>query len=635
MTLKLVSEARPIPWQDLSKLERSLLRQADDWLESVLRHYPAEKTDADGIDRDRTGRIVFIRGQRGAGKTTFLLTLLKHWSGDPRYSEPDTRRACSDLTILPKILDFDPLPLGMPLHGWLLEPWRSHARTLEHEHHQYLDSAPKGLLEQFAEVFERAVVGWTRASVEGKGVVEKAIAYQEQVDGWIETRALWQRFVDACICRTIGCKKRPCGETHKWLFVVAVDDVDLQVEQVPGLLHAVRLLHHPSVIYVLTGDMDHMRFALELDYLGRHASVLRGRHHDATGLMGDDLVQGARTHSKRLRDALLDKAIPEHAWLSLPVLDGQSLISMAVGDDTTNTDGGDRATVGSILSDPQWKAVFRSIQGLRLVSARAAQHAIDRRIGRIRSVAEALSPGQQVRFVADLCGTSARTNKRKTDATGPSYRFTLRGRIRTKLGRIFRAWSGDRLRIVLATQPEFEFLPEFDENNVRFGEEAHRALVTHLAFEHNLVVENISLEWQPIAGFATTEVRWDSTLPGVPRPAVFHWPWLVPPTATQTLGLRRVAKRLSKQVRAVSRTDLDVTILSGWVRENIKWWCDQQPATDAGRKFSPPEEPDTLKGVYSLLSWLTKNTDEAERWVGQLLAMTAPYFRSSSKVGAA
>src|ERR1700733_5153495 len=162
MTRSLVSGARPIPWDQLSTSEKQLLDdRADPWITSVLADANRSRrrpTPPDRIDHDRSGRVLFIDGPRGAGKTSMLLTVLEGWNGDKTYRAPEAGviSTASYLRVLRPILDFDPLPRGMPLHGWLLEPWRAQAR--EYEKDRIVGGDSEDLSEQFANVFERAVI---------------------------------------------------------------------------------------------------------------------------------------------------------------------------------------------------------------------------------------------------------------------------------------------------------------------------------------------------------------------------------------------------------------------------------------------------------------------------------------------
>jgi hypothetical protein len=422
--LRLVSEARPIPWKRLSKFEQHRLRDADRWMKAVRTDASQEKPTADQIDHFRSGRVLFINGARGAGKTSLLLTLLERWQGNQPYTK--LKKPFKNVRVLLPILDFDPLPRGMPLHGWLLEPWRCEMRRLEKEPGACADG--KDLSELWADVFERAVLGWSQATVEGKGVVEKALAYSEQASGWVDMRNRWYDLVNTAVCRSFRCSSTACKAAHPFVFVIAIDDVDLQVEQVPQLLHATRLLHHPNVVYVFTGDRDHLRFVLELEYIRRHGT----NHRVVDRAVSRELSKKIVSHSRKLDDALLKKALPWHATLTLPAFSLEAVLRMHVGGDDDEA----APTVSGML-DKTWTNIATEMKELCVVTARRAQHAIDKYLHRSisRTSETRATKDAQLRFIADLCETSV-------DERG---RVPLGGRLTTQLGVVFRAWEGDRL----------------------------------------------------------------------------------------------------------------------------------------------------------------------------------------------
>lgn len=603
MTLRLVSEARPIPWGRLSKFEQDQLRDADNWIKLVIDDSKCQKPTADEIDRHKSGRVLFIDGPRGAGKTSLLLTLLERWRNKEPYVEPEQR--FKNLRVLLPILDFDPLPRGMPLHGWLLEPWRKEARHIEMD----AGGRPEGkdLRELCADVFERAVLGWSQATVEGKGVVEKALAYQEQASGWVETRSRWYELVNTAVCRYDRCSSTNCKAAHPFVFVVAIDDVDLQVEQVPHLLHAIRLLHHPNVVYVLTGNMEHLKFVLELDYIRQHGvSALDVERLADQRLSKQQTLSGRiKLHSCTLRDALLEKALPSHATLALQPLSLEAVLGMHVGGD------GGATTVAHALDEP-WVSIAREMHDLVIATARRAQHAIDKHLHNSGKRDENFATG----FIADLCGTSADERNR----------IPLRGRLTTRLGSVVQKWEGDRLSIQLREQPPFVLQPQFDEAEYQDGEVANCAAVIQFAVEEELA-STPNLVWTPDAGIVTTEVRWECDVPGVDGLALFHWPWLVRPTVPEVLKLGALATKMrSSAGEGSDRSHLDQEMILVWLRQNIEWQCEREGLSD--EQYSSLT---TLKAIATALQRLCVQElpaikDDALRWVRELVVMTAPYF---------
>ncbi len=94
-----------------------------------------------------------------------------------------------------------------------------------------------------------------------------------------------------------------------------------------------RILDHPNVAYVLTGNYEHLRFVLKLDYMRRHEHRMRD-HRAGEQQVDDDLWTDIEMHSDRLCDALIEKALPSHARLALPYLSFDDVLKLAAGDKT-------------------------------------------------------------------------------------------------------------------------------------------------------------------------------------------------------------------------------------------------------------------------------------------------------------
>ena len=101
-----------------------------------------------------------------------------------------------------------------------------------------------------------------------KGLLEQVLDRQEQVHEWQCLGQRWHEFVTEVIARG----KRLTGK-HRLdgnpMFVIMIDDVDLQVERIRELLPALRLLYHPNVAFLVAADWAHLVDTLKIDFLGR------------------------------------------------------------------------------------------------------------------------------------------------------------------------------------------------------------------------------------------------------------------------------------------------------------------------------------------------------------------------------
>lgn len=609
----LVSEARPLREDELSQYEKELLGWAKGWMQLVLDDSASKKTAATEIDATRSGRVLFIDGPRGAGKTSMLLTLLEFWRV----------HKTSELHVFLPVLDFDPLPRGLPLHAWLLEPWRRHVQSIERK------SPGVGagdLTDRFSNLFDRVVSGWTPTRPEGKGLVEKTLEYEEQASGWLATHGEWSDFVGAMLCREHGCTKRDCSGDHQRAYIVPIDDVDLQVEQVPDLLNAIRLLRHPNVAYVLTGNFEHLRLALKLNYIGRHLDLLRDRWTTSDWARSDiDLASG------RLSDAFLEKALPSHARMALKHLCLADVLKFETRAGLSSNPKAVNTRVEGKLSGEILTRIPADLKKFPIATARQVQHAVDRHL-KDAPINEDHQSGNDrswqreatLRFLADLC---------RTDLV--DEQFTLTGELTTALGTILRRFQGDRLWIRITDQPRFVYRPNFEELGTYDDEvraQAHQALLVQSLVEtdgsRNLVAH--ALEWAPDAGILSTTVVWYPTSENVESEATFHWPWLVRPTIDQVLSLRDLAQHLSKKTAGNSRTDLGEEFVTAWLIETIHWFRAQKGDE---RPSKPSYENSTfecfdreLNKLYQECRGKAEDLEEIHRWARELCIMSAPYF---------
>jgi hypothetical protein len=617
----LVSGARPL--KSPAAYERRLLNGTRDWIVNHVLPDAARQRPRDApIDEWRTGRVLFVDGPRGAGKTSFLLTMLKEWRTDgppaPATPQEEWRRRIPGFHVLFPILDFDPLPPNMPLHAWLLEPWRLFLKEKLTRSHDTDD--PEDLQEKLANLAERAILGFTSIRPEEASAVAKALAYRDQASGLLDTQREWRRFVDAVVCRVHGCKKERCQECHPELFVVAIDDVDLQVEKIPFLLHAVRLLWHPNVLYILTGNTEHMSFILQLDYAGQHWRVNEALQHQNEATSRKDIER----HSAMLRDALVEKVVARHATIRLRNLTSAEILLSKVELMPAPSGAPDRTLESCFV--PDWQDIFKLVSNYEICTARQLEHVVDE-FARTTNI-QTPTPETSAKLASSLCDI------RHGEARDPRTLPRLpKGRLETRLGDPTIDLEGDRLHLLLCGRPVLKFVPHGGREGLD-GPPANRALLMQLAVEKKtLMKRDLSFVWQPVAGFIATRVEWDSNVPGVGDFAVFHWPWLTKPSAKQVLTLEKPATELGKTITDNSLSKLGPTTPLKWIEINLEWWDEQR--ADAGK---PPRETPSVKVetesdtdyrkrtiVEGLRAIRNVEQEEVDRWLAELAVMTAPY----------
>src|SRR5207253_2527688 len=108
-------------------------------------------------------------------------------------------------------------------------------------------------------------------------------------------------------------------------------------------------------------------------------------------------------------------------------------------EEVLNLAAGEKVTVKSTLDDATLKRLPEAAYNLRIITARQAQHAIDRHLKHLKVNTNVSSATHQ--FISDLCGTEIEIEKVSDGQT----KFTMPGELTTRPTKVLRAWKGDGL----------------------------------------------------------------------------------------------------------------------------------------------------------------------------------------------
>ncbi|MDB4912573.1 MAG: hypothetical protein JWM95_217 [Gemmatimonadetes bacterium] len=277
-------------------------------------------------------RALLLDGARGTGKTSLLLTMAERWrraanlpgviSGEliadraafERRTEAlkekqpwITADAPTYVRVL-RILDFDPLPPEMPLIAGLVQAWRPLAQafdSLARPRNLECDDFDDSLMESWHKLFRVAAVGWSAIPTRS-GLIEQVLDREDQVENWLSVDEQWQSFVDE-VNQKGSCLPTPHYLSPGTVFVIIIDDVDLQVRRIRELLPALRLLYHPRVFFLIAADRRHMQHVLTLEFLGQQNELA---HDSASPDGGGDAWRRRETWGEKLADAAFEKVFP-------------------------------------------------------------------------------------------------------------------------------------------------------------------------------------------------------------------------------------------------------------------------------------------------------------------------------------
>lgn len=318
----------------------------------------------------RSPNVLLLDGARGTGKTSLLLTMAHRWiiGSNREFAQSASSNVRSDARensiknvrstyretipyrIHPlRILDFDPIPQQMPLIAGIVDAWRPIVATYDEliGMPMDLDHEAESLEDRWEQLFRVAAVGWSAVPAP-KGLLEQVLDRQEQVRDWQGLGQRWQQFVTEVIKRGKGLKE-PHRLVDDPIFVIMIDDVDLQVERIRELLPALRLLYHPNVSFLVAADWDHLVDTLTTDFVGQHNRLAsRGSADQST--LGNYGKRWAGT----LAFAAATKVFPLKNQWGLRRLTLRELLAFPrSGDGVTDSgfDGGAPVTMRMILDD--------------------------------------------------------------------------------------------------------------------------------------------------------------------------------------------------------------------------------------------------------------------------------------------
>jgi len=300
--------------------------------------------DPKGVDlylktvHPRHPRVLLLDGGRGTGKTSLLLTMVRRWhhlisndengartlaaaydrrvnnmsnKGRARIESLPNRsadeRILTDVQVLP-ILDFDPLPPGMPLLAAIVQAWKSLAEVYDEPWDDCIEETDdyRSLTDRWHGLFRMAAAGWGTVSQE-KSLIEQVLDRQDQVQHWQRLSEDWNVFVNEVFKRGWARKDRGVLSS-KSVFVIMIDDCDLQVGRIRELLPALRTLYHPRVFFIVAADRRHMVDMLKLDYYGQQSGLAKHKNANPDPLW--DLVNNDPWASE-LAYSSVDKVFPK------------------------------------------------------------------------------------------------------------------------------------------------------------------------------------------------------------------------------------------------------------------------------------------------------------------------------------
>jgi hypothetical protein len=255
------------------------------------------------IDKKRSSRVLLVDGGRGSGKTALLITLIAGWrkaflapkaedekekTGDKKADRPPKRWMDTERRVVPVgLLDLHPLPPSTNLLFHIIGRFERVVEWLEGDGKAEKEPAAwhftadgeLGSRKGWQKLLKAAAAGWD-GNVKERGARLDLEAYTIELEEAERQRLnlvdAFAEFVDALV-KDFG-KRWGLGEKEPALFVLGVDDADMDPSRSVELLDTVRMLWHPRVAFVLTGHSELFIQVLAEHVLGELRRPLRGHY---------------------------------------------------------------------------------------------------------------------------------------------------------------------------------------------------------------------------------------------------------------------------------------------------------------------------------------------------------------------
>lgn len=296
------------------------------------------------VDPPRANHVLLIDGGRGSGKTSVMLTLLQVWSAEVRRKPDPIREGLSSDhrkmlepsgSIVPVgMLDIQPLPKSASLLLHLASPFQRIVEVMERRAPMVRaeksvrwepDASPDLASRREWRNFVRAVgLGWeenVQRRASSIDVETYAMELEQAERERLDIRTSFARFMNALVADYKSWASLPIPP----LFVLPIDDADMNPGRVVELLEMLRTLWHPRCVFLVTGDSNLFLTTLRGHYLGLLRAPIAGaaaQDNDLEGLDDSDIPQ-------RLAQQVYDKVIPESQRLDMQALDPEERLAFA------------------------------------------------------------------------------------------------------------------------------------------------------------------------------------------------------------------------------------------------------------------------------------------------------------------
>jgi len=329
-TRKLRPEALPLPWERLSETQQRAFEVIVGWLAEAIANLRHDEQGAHdrrySTNRDRAlplrigerrSAVGLISGQRGTGKTSLMLSLMDATCGrrDRCSARPDTAPYVAIETSLDSVrdhivwlepLDVDTLPPSTNLLAAILARV---SRAIEDRGINDGDRRPTGLfdgetdLERVLTRFDRLrsdiALGWRRDVPSGLDPDAFAVEVNRTELARLRLGERFATILDSLAQLFVQSRNQPAP-----LFVLPIDDIDLNPGLCFELLQLIRQIAAPRLFTLVLGDADNTELLSRLALAGEYHRLAE-RSRLFTPVSPEEVSDAVRSTASRLVRKLL------------------------------------------------------------------------------------------------------------------------------------------------------------------------------------------------------------------------------------------------------------------------------------------------------------------------------------------
>ncbi|WP_437723497.1 hypothetical protein [Sorangium sp. So ce861] len=340
-------EAAIVPWNELTEEQKQAGRQTHRLLVAMAES--DEKVDEPRpaflprLDRARRSRVLLIDGGRGSGKTALLVTVLEHWRRPFTDDRDGCRDGCRDgrpppdtrpdgvdglddcrRRIVPiGLLDLHPLARSTNLlmhvvgrFGRVVEALEDRGdKEAEPPAWHLASEATVKSRKRWKALIRAVAAAWDDGADDRRARMDLEAYTVELEEAERQRLDLVTAFTDFIETLVAEFAKRQ-GPAAKGppLFLLAVDDADMNPSRSVELLDMLRMLWHPRVAFLLTGDSELFEQTLSEHFLGEMRKPLRGQ----VMLEREIAVIAGKRRATALASDVYEKVIPAGHRCAVP-----------------------------------------------------------------------------------------------------------------------------------------------------------------------------------------------------------------------------------------------------------------------------------------------------------------------------